>query len=110
MNTTGRTDANDLFIALGHPIRRQILREMIRRRIELSPSELADDLDHSLSKLSYHVSILLDCGAIELVKTQPTRGSTQHFYRSALEAEWARKALRATAPGADGRRRGEEIG
>jgi DNA-binding transcriptional ArsR family regulator len=97
MGAPSSTDMGDLFTALGHPIRRQILREMIARRTELSPRELADELGHSLGKLSYHVGILLACGAIELVKTRPARGSTQHFYRPAIEAEWARKALRATA-------------
>jgi DNA-binding transcriptional ArsR family regulator len=101
--------ARDLFTALSHPIRRQILREMIARRAELSPSELAARLEHSLSKLSYHFDVLLECSAIELVRTRPARGSTQHFYRPALQADWARKALRATAPDAK-KKRGEEIG
>jgi DNA-binding transcriptional ArsR family regulator len=110
MGTASRTDANDLFTALAHPIRRQVLRKMIARRTELSPSELVADLDHSLGKLSYHFGVLAECGAIELVGTRPTRGATQHFYRPTLEAEWARQALRATAPEADRRRRGEEFG
>jgi DNA-binding transcriptional ArsR family regulator len=110
MGAASSTDANNLFTALGHPIRRQILREMISRRAELSPSELADELGHSLSKLSYHFGVLIECGAIELVGTRPARGSTQHFYRPAIEAAWARKALRATAPDANRKQRGEEIG
>jgi DNA-binding transcriptional ArsR family regulator len=101
------TDTEGLFTALSHPIRRQILREMIARRIELSPSELADMLDHSLSKLSYHFGVLVECGAIELVRTRPARGSTQHFYRPAIDAEWARKALRATAPASNRGRGGK---
>jgi DNA-binding transcriptional ArsR family regulator len=96
MGAASSTDMRDLFTALGHPIRRQILREMIARRTGISPRELADDLGHSLGKLSYHVGILVECGAIELVETRPARGSTQHFYRPAIDAEWARKALRAT--------------
>lgn len=97
MGAGSSTDTKDLFTALGHPIRRQILREMIARGSELSPRELADDLGHSLGKLGYHVSVLVECGAIELVETRPARGSTQHFYRPAIDADWARKALRATA-------------
>jgi DNA-binding transcriptional ArsR family regulator len=101
------TNIEGLFTALSHPIRRQILREMIARRTELSPSELADMLDHSLGKLSYHFGILVECGAIELVRTRPARGSTQHFYRPAIEAEWARKALRTTAPASNRRSGGK---
>jgi len=104
------TDANDLFTALSHPIRRQILRELLRRRIERSPSDMAEQLDHSLSKLSYHFGVLIDCRAIELVRTEPARGSTEHFYRAAIDADWARKALRATASNSKSGRRGEELG
>jgi DNA-binding transcriptional ArsR family regulator len=98
MGTASETGARDLFTALGHPIRRQILRALMAGRAALSPSELAGQLGHSLSKVSYHFDILVDCGAIKLVRTRPARGSTQHFYRPTIRAEWARRALRATAP------------
>lgn len=110
MSATSSTDTRDLFTALGHRIRRQILREMIARRTELSPSELAEELGHSLSKVSYHFGILIECGAIKLVRTRPARGSTQHFYRPAIDAEWAREALRATAPERGKKKQGEENG
>src|SRR5882724_213935 len=88
--------ANDLFTALGHPLRRQILRKMIGASGETSPRELAATLGQPLSALSYHVRVLAECGAIKLVRTKQIRGSTQHFYRSAVRAQWARTALRAT--------------
>jgi DNA-binding transcriptional ArsR family regulator len=111
MGAASRTDARDLFTALGHRIRRQILREMMARRTELSPSELAEELGHSLGKLSYHFGILVECGAIKLIRTEPAaRGSTQHFYRPAIDEEWARRALRATAPDRVKKKRGEENG
>jgi DNA-binding transcriptional ArsR family regulator len=109
MGTPNRTNGDALFTALSHPIRRQVLRTMMARRVERSPSELAEELEHSLSKLSYHFGILVDCGAIRLVRTSPARGSTQHFYRPAIDADWARKALRATAPSLTRKKRGEEI-
>jgi DNA-binding transcriptional ArsR family regulator len=89
---------DDLFIALGHPIRRQILRKLMRKDTELSPRELADRLDQPLGKLSYHVRILAQHGTIELVRTRQIRGSTQHFYRSVIETKWARSALRSPDP------------
>jgi len=91
-------DANDLLIALGHPIRRQILRELIKGDKELSPRELASDLDQPLSKVSYHVRVLAEHGTVELVRTRQNRGSTQHFYRSTVDAAWARSALRSSDP------------
>jgi DNA-binding transcriptional ArsR family regulator len=86
----------DLFNALGHPMRRQILREMLDAPREMSPRELADRLSEQLSALSYHVRVLAECRAIELVRTQRSRGSTEHFYRAVLSADWALSALRTS--------------
>lgn len=105
MATTRSSNADDLFIALGHPLRREILRETIAARDrELSPRELSSRLSQPLSKLSYHVRILAQCGALELAHTRQSRGSTQHFYRPTVDARWVRSALRQSA----GRRHSEE--
>jgi DNA-binding transcriptional ArsR family regulator len=86
---------NDLFNALGHPMRRRILREMLDSGGETSPRELSAKLSEQLSALSYHVRVLAECRAIELVRTEQIRGSTQHFYRSVVKAHWAIAALEA---------------
>jgi DNA-binding transcriptional ArsR family regulator len=100
---------NDLFNALGHPMRRRILREMLDASEELSPRELAAKLSEQLSALSYHVRVLAECRAVELVRTQQIRGSTQHFYRPVVKANWALSALEAgDEPPGEGRSRGEE--
>jgi DNA-binding transcriptional ArsR family regulator len=106
----GKAKALDLFSALGHPMRRRILREMLDTDGEISPRELAVKLSEQLSALSYHVRVLAECGAIELVRTERIRGSTQHFYRPAVRASWALTALESdqAPPGAKGRPRGEE--
>ncbi|HXS32736.1 MAG TPA: helix-turn-helix domain-containing protein [Solirubrobacterales bacterium] len=96
MATGDSNKANDLFTALAHPLRRRILRKMIEDSGQISPRELAIDLDEPLSALSYHVRVLAECGAIKLVRTKQIRGSTQHFYRAAMRAQWARTALRTT--------------
>ncbi|HWA55379.1 MAG TPA: helix-turn-helix domain-containing protein [Solirubrobacterales bacterium] len=106
----GKAKGLDLFNALGHPMRRRVLREMLDVRAEISPRELAAELGEQLSALSYHVRVLAECGAIELVRTERIRGSTQHFYRPVISADWALEALETEqAPrGAKGRRQGEE--
>lgn len=93
MATASNPSTGDLFIAMAHPLRRQILRKMIAEDCELSPLDLAAELDQHLSKLSYHVRVLAKCRAIKLVRTKQIRGSTQHFYRSTVKAPWARTAL-----------------
>lgn len=85
----------DLYNALGHPMRRQILREMRDTDGEISPRELAVTLLQQLSALSYHVRVAHECDAIALVRTKRVRGSTQHFYRFIVKADWALAALEA---------------
>ncbi|HVD86199.1 MAG TPA: helix-turn-helix domain-containing protein [Solirubrobacterales bacterium] len=87
-----RSDDNDLLVALHHPLRRRILREMVDREA-ISPRELAAVLEHPLSNVSYHVRVLAACAAVILVETKPVRGSMQHIYRARVEAPWARQVL-----------------
>lgn len=87
-----RPEENDLLRALRHPQRRRILRKMADGRAT-SPRELSATLRQPLSNVSYHVRVLAGCGAVTLVKTKPTRGSVQHFYRSTVETPWALEIL-----------------
>lgn len=89
----------DLFHALGHPMRRRILREMLDGSGEVSPRELSGKLCEQLTALSYHVRRLAECRAIELVRTERLGGSTQHFYRVIVKADWALAALKADEEG-----------
>ena len=105
----GSTDDHNLFTALGHPIRRQILRAMSNDETK-SPRELAERLGTPLGTLSYHVRVLARCGVLKLVHEEPVRGTMQHFYRSSLTAGWARSLLREVdGQAVHGGRRGEEI-
>lgn len=97
MTSLNRSDDNDLLIALRHPLRREILRKMAGEE-PISPREIATALDQPLSNVSYHVRVLAECAAITLVSTKPVRGSMQHFYRSTIEAPWARHVLGLSDP------------
>lgn len=83
---------NQLLAALRHPLRRRLLQAMAPEE-EVSPGDLAHRVGAPLSNVSYHVRVLADCGAITLVTTRPGRGSVQHIYRLAIEAEWAQRVL-----------------
>ncbi len=92
----GKGKKRDLHYALGDSARREILREMLGApQDEVSPRELSVRLSRKLTGLSYHVRVLHECGAIELVRTERIRGSTQHFYRVIVKADWALAALEA---------------
>jgi DNA-binding transcriptional ArsR family regulator len=81
-----------LMKALSHPLRQRILQELNQR--VASPAELSQELGESLGNVSYHVKILAELEAIELVRTAPVRGALEHFYRPLVrpyidEEHWA---------------------
>lgn len=73
-----------LMKALSHPLRQRILAALNQR--VASPAELSNELDESLGNVSYHVKILAELEAIELVRTAPVRGALEHFYRPMVRA------------------------
>src|SRR5919198_5652289 len=82
-----------LLKAISHPLRHRLL-GLLDDRVA-SPNELARELELPLGRVSYHIRLLADLGAIELVRTEPRRGALEHFYRAVTrgwfsEEDWAR--------------------
>src|SRR4051795_4179328 len=80
-----------LLRAISHPLRHRLLGMLDGRTA--SPNQLARELDLPLGRGSYHIRLLADLGAIELVRTEPRRGALEHFYRAVTtvwfsEADW----------------------
>jgi len=91
-------DREDVLLSiLQHPLRKRLLRFYVEADGTLSPKELtvlADD--PKISNIGYHVRVLAEKGAVELVETQPRRGSVEHFYEATDlvdEVPWGRAAL-----------------
>ena len=85
-----------LIFCLRHPLRRELLRLYVKEAERLSPKQLSDFTKKHLSLVGYHVRELAKHGAVELVATEPRRGSIEHFYRATPlvdEVPWARAAL-----------------
>jgi DNA-binding transcriptional ArsR family regulator len=72
--------------ALSHPLRQRILQALNQR--VASPAELSGELGESLGNVSYHVKILAELEAIELVRTAPVRGALEHFYRPLVRSHF----------------------
>jgi DNA-binding transcriptional ArsR family regulator len=68
--------------AIAHPLRHRLL-AILNERVA-SPKQLADEVGHPLTRVSYHVTTLAELGAIELVRTEPRRGATEHYYRALM--------------------------
>lgn len=72
--------------ALGHPVRRQILRSLVRR--DGSASAISKELELDLSVVSYHLNQVLarECGVVELVEAVERRGALEKIYALKFEA------------------------
>jgi DNA-binding transcriptional ArsR family regulator len=74
----GQQIDQNLVRALAHPMRVRILEALQGRTA--SPTELARRFGESLGVVSYHTNALLDVECIQQVRTQPKRGTIEHFY------------------------------
>jgi DNA-binding transcriptional ArsR family regulator len=82
-------DGEAMVFALKHPLRRRLLSAYAEG--EYSPTQVSRRLDEELRRAAYHTRALAFYGVVELVGTQPSRGSTQHFYRA---SDLGRRALK----------------
>jgi DNA-binding transcriptional ArsR family regulator len=90
--TAGPPDAR-VIKAIGHPLRWRMLEALTEG--EASPAQLARRFGEPVNLVAYHMGILAKAGGVELVRTQPRRGSTEHFYRATMrpffaDREWAK--------------------
>jgi DNA-binding transcriptional ArsR family regulator len=72
--------------ALGHPVRRQILRSLVKR--DGSASAISRELGLDLSVVSYHLNQVLarECGVVELVEAVERRGALEKIYALKFDA------------------------
>lgn len=66
--------------ALGHELRVEIL-ERLQGQVE-SPAQIAKETGATIGLVAYHVNVLIECGCLDLVRTQQRRGAAEHFYRA----------------------------
>jgi predicted ArsR family transcriptional regulator len=82
-----------LAMAISHPVRFRIITAMNSPERDASPKELAEEFDLDVKRVAYHVRELAELGYLELVDTEPRRGSIEHVYRpvqrfEAWSLEW----------------------
>jgi DNA-binding transcriptional ArsR family regulator len=80
--SSGQVIDQRLVKAVSHPLRVEVLEAIIGQG-EVSPTQIATDLEQELGKVSYHVNVLKDCEVIELARTRQRRGALEHFFRPA---------------------------
>jgi DNA-binding transcriptional ArsR family regulator len=78
--------------ALSHPVRVEIL-ELLNER-EASPVEMKRLLGGTLNLINYHLKVLVDCGCVEVFRTEPVRGAVKHYYRAVPRSFFGHPDLR----------------
>jgi DNA-binding transcriptional ArsR family regulator len=75
--------------ALGHPLRRQILRTLNESSEPRSPGEIAvTALPHaSVSVVSYHAQVLESCDSVAMTGTREVRGTVAPLYASKVAGD-----------------------
>lgn len=84
MASEGGRAQQELVRALSHPIRMRIL-EKLQGRVA-SPAELSQELNQRVGVISYHANTLLKCGCVELVHSEPRRGSVENYFGISIAA------------------------
>lgn len=85
-----------LLQALGHPLRQSVMQRYVQSGDTLAPSDFVDGQQKPVMNIAYHVRELQRLGVLELVRTEPSRGSLKHFYRAtkfAKETPWVLEML-----------------
>jgi DNA-binding transcriptional ArsR family regulator len=75
----------NLIVAIGHPLRRRILRVLHDWGGPCSPAQIARELDLPISTVAYHAKVLWRFGAVEPAGERHVRGAVEHFYDSTIE-------------------------
>jgi hypothetical protein len=74
-------------------MRIRILMAMNAPRRTMSPKDFADETGETIGNSSYHFRKLKKFGFLQLARTEPVRGATEHFYRPVKRAlAWTKES------------------
>jgi hypothetical protein len=73
-----------------HPIQVAMLEASVRIGLPISPVDVFHmfDGEYALALVGYHAKALADRGVIEVVDTEPVRGTLRHLYPVVPESRW----------------------
>lgn len=106
-NSVDGERSSELQAALGHPYRRQLLRQLLAGRGGRSAAELRDRdcASCGLACVSYHLGVLADAGLIDRVPTGQIEGRTVHVFTAGPGPSAAVAELLAKSEASDRRMR-----
>jgi DNA-binding transcriptional ArsR family regulator len=90
--------------ALGHPLRRRILRALHAAGDARSPRQLGEAFGLPVARLTYHFAVLSEADAVALASRRRVGGSVEHLYVSQLAEDASAVNLLASTEEEDGAR------
>jgi DNA-binding transcriptional ArsR family regulator len=82
-----RRDRNQgqVILAIAHPLRRRMLRMMVKREEPLSPAQIAEEFGLPVGTIAYHAKVLWHFEAVEPIREPEARGVAEHLYEATIE-------------------------
>jgi DNA-binding transcriptional ArsR family regulator len=82
-----------VILAIAHPLRRRMLRMIVKQGEPLSPAQMARELGMPVDTVTYHAKVLWHFEAVEPIGEQQVRGAAEHFYEVTIENDPPLEAL-----------------
>jgi DNA-binding transcriptional ArsR family regulator len=74
-----------MIMAIAHPLRRRMLRMIVKHREPLSPTQMAKEFGLPLGTITYHARVLRQFKAVEPIRERQMHGAAEHLYEVTLE-------------------------
>jgi len=74
-----------MILAIAHPLRRRMLRMIVKQGEPLSPTQMAKEFDLPVGTITYHAKVLWHFEAVEPIRGPRAPGAAEHRYEATIE-------------------------
>jgi len=74
-----------MVMAIAHPLRRRMLRMIVKHGEPLSPVQMAKELGLPVGTITYHARVLWHFEAVEPIREPQVCGAAEHLYEVTIE-------------------------
>lgn len=74
-----------MVMAIAHPLRRRMLRMIVKHGEPLSPAQMAKEFGLPVGTITYHAKVLWLFEAVEPIRERQMHGAAEHLYEVTIE-------------------------
>jgi DNA-binding transcriptional ArsR family regulator len=74
-----------MILAIAHPLRRRMLRMIVKQGEPLSPAQMAREFGLPVGTITYHAKVLWHFEAVEPIRDPQAAGAAEHRYEATIE-------------------------